>query len=77
MRKAVRLEVDLPAAPVLDEVRRRHGVDLNVLRGRVTERRAWYLLDVSGAAAKVEAAVRFLRERGISIRTHRLETSFA
>lgn len=77
MWKAVRLEVDLPAPPSLDTFRREHRVDLNVLRGRVTKRGAWYLLDVSGAARKVEAAVRHFRERGFAIRTHTLETSYA
>jgi len=77
MWKAVRLEIDLPSPPALETFRRRHRVDLNVLRARVTESRAWYLLDVSGAAAKVEAAVRHFRERGFALRTHSLETSYA
>ena len=77
MWKAVRLEVDLPSHPSLDEWGRRHRVALNVLRGRVTKRGGWYLLDVSGAAAKVEAALRHFRERALAIRTHSLETSYA
>ena len=77
MWKAVRLEVDMPSAPALEEFRRHHRVDLNVLRGRVTESGAWYLLDVSGAAGKVDSAVRHFRKRGFATRTHSLETSYA
>jgi len=78
MRKAVRLEVHLPRRDTaLSEYGRLYHVDLNVLRGRVTGSRAWYLLDVTGAARKVEALIRLFRERGLSIRTHVLETSYA
>lgn len=81
MRKAVRLEVNLSraaaGASVLNEYGRLYHVDLNVLRARVTESRAWYLLDVSGAAKKVEALLCLFRERGASMTTHALSTSFA
>ena len=81
MRKAVRLEVSLSrgatGASALDEYGRLYRVDLNVLRARVTENRAWYLLDVSGAARKVEALIRLFRERGVTLRTHQLSTSIA
>jgi hypothetical protein len=80
MKKAVRLEVRLPrydAAPsALTEYGRLFDVDLNVLRGRVTESRAWYLLDITGAARRVEALIRLFRERGLKIRTHQLELSY-
>ena len=81
MRKAIRLEVNLSrgatGASALSEYGRLYRVDLNVLRARVTESRAWYLLDVSGAARKVEALIRLFRERGVSMRTHHLSSSFA
>ena len=78
MKKAVRLEVQLPRRDTaLNEYGRLYHVDLNVLRGRVTENRAWYLLDITGAARKVEALLRLFRERGLSIRTRALVGSYA
>ena len=81
MRKAVRLEVNLTrnarSSSALDEYGRLYRVDLNVLRARVTRSGAWYLLDVSGAARKVEALIRLFRERGVTLRTCQLSTSIA
>jgi len=80
MRKAIRLEVNLSRGATgasLNEYGRLYRVDLNVLRARVTESRAWYLLDISGAARKVEALIRLFRERGVSMRTRTLSSSFA
>jgi len=68
MLKEIRLEVELPSPTLMKRLGRLRGVTLNVLRARVTESRAWALLDVSGAAAKVEALLRHFRERGFSIR---------
>ena len=77
MKTAVRVEVDATSPPELEGLRRLHHVELNVLRARVTGRRSWFLLDISGAAAKVEAALRHFRERGFSIRTLSPGSSYA
>ena len=81
MKKAVRLEIHLPrreaSSPALSEYGRLYHVDLNVLRARVTERRAWYLLDVAGAARRVEALIQLFRERGLAIRTRSMQPTYA
>ena len=81
MRKAVRLEVNLPRRAshpaALAEYGQLYRVTMNVIRARITESCAWYLLDVSGAARKVEALLRLFRERGVPMRTHALPTSVA
>jgi acetolactate synthase small subunit len=78
MKKEVLLEVDLPRRDAaLNELGDLRCLDLNILRGRVTESRARYLVNVSGAARKVEALIRLLRRRGSLIRTGGLKASCA
>jgi hypothetical protein len=59
--KRVEIEVTLTDRAPLAAVSRDAHVELTVLRGRVTARRAWYRLEVRGEGGSVDRAVGRLR----------------
>jgi hypothetical protein len=79
MCRTLRIEVEVPKGTFAQEdpqgLGRKYCVNFNILRGRVTPKGAWYLLDLSGADSKVGAVVRLFQRKGIPIRMHGLETS--
>jgi hypothetical protein len=50
------------ARPVLTALSGEPGVTVRVLRGRVTPRNAWYLLELAGDAGKVDKARTLLED---------------
>ncbi len=71
MPKQVRVEVRFGAfpRPGLRELFHPCRVALNVLRGRVTETAAWFELEISGPARRIDAVLRGFRDRGAVIQT--------
>jgi hypothetical protein len=59
--KRVEIEVTLTGRAPLAAISRDSHVELTVLRGRVTARRAWYRLEVRGGTGDVDRAVGRLR----------------
>ena len=59
--KTVRVEVSLPGSGILVTLAKVPSLALKVLKGRVTARRAWYRLEVSGRLPAVEEALGALR----------------
>jgi hypothetical protein len=43
-------------------------VALNILRGRITEKTSWFLLELRGTAARIDSAIRAFRDRGVTVR---------
>lgn len=53
--------------PVLYRVNREFDVVTNIRRANIDERSAWVILEMEGPDDQVEAAVRWLAERGVQV----------
>jgi hypothetical protein len=68
MQKAVRLEVHMPQGRRVGDFSHPPCVGFHVVRGRITERSSWFLLELTGTARRIQEAVRAFRDRGVSVR---------
>ena len=68
---SVRVKLTFPESdvrrPVLATMVRRFDVEPNIRRADVEEQRGWFVCEVEGEAAQVEAALDWVRGEGISV----------
>ena len=65
--RTVRVEVTLPGSGILVTLARVPTLALKVLRGRVTSRRAWYRLEMSGRGEAVTRALDVLKGASLAV----------
>jgi len=68
MRYAVRVEVEMAQGRRMGEFAPPASVACQVVRGRITERSSWFLVELTGTARRVQEAIRAFRDRGVSVR---------
>lgn len=59
---------ELVNEPITFTLAREHDVVVNILRAEVTEHGGTLIMDIAGDDAKIDAAVEFLRSKGIDVR---------
>ena len=68
---SVRVKLTFPESdvrrPVLATMVRRFDVEPNIRRADVAEHRGWFVFEVVGEAAQVEAALDWVRSEGITV----------
>ena len=78
MTKRARIEVEFERGRFPEvaqrDLSRKYCVHLQILRARVTEQGAWYLLALSGADRRVGAVIRWFQRKGILVRAQPIET---
>lgn len=66
-----RLKVEFPdrslTRPVLAELSQARDITVNILRGRVSSRNAWFELEIEGNPKKLDRVVRLVREWGSKV----------
>jgi L-aspartate semialdehyde sulfurtransferase ferredoxin len=58
---------DLVKRPFIAELARDHEVVPNIRRANVAEHEGWIVCELEGEPSKVEAAVAWLRDHGVSV----------
>jgi len=70
--KSIRLRMTCPAKihsePVIHRLSHDCKVVPNILRGRITEKKAWLEVELTGPQENIEKALRFLARRRIAVR---------
>lgn len=67
LRARLRFPEALVREPVVAELVRDHGVLVNIRRAEVSEREGWIIGELEGEEAAVDAAVRWLEQRGVEV----------
>jgi ABC-type methionine transport system ATPase subunit len=67
LRARLRFPESLVREPVVAELVRDHQVLVNIRRADVSEREGWIVCELAGEDTAVDAAVRWLTERGVEV----------